>query len=196
MQFLDGLRTDDVTAIYNFDSKVSLIQDFSNSRDIVENIFDLKAKGMTVLNDAIYKAAQELAKRPEKRRAIVVLSDGADTISGRSADKALKAALSADVTIYTVDMSAIETNGRERMQNQGVLKNFAEKSGGRFIPTAGGLAMREAFKNIVAELGRQYTLSFQPPETKHDGKWHTIELKHSNAELTIRTRKGYNAPKK
>jgi Ca-activated chloride channel homolog len=196
MQFLDGLRTDDVTAIYNFDSKVSLIQDFSNSRDIVENIFDLKAKGMTVLNDAIYKAAQELAKRPEKRRAIVVLSDGADTISARSADKALKAALAADVTIYTVDMSAIETNGREKMQNQGVLKNFAEKSGGRFIPTAGGLAMREAFKNIVAELGRQYTLSFQPPEAKADGKWHTIELKHSNPELTIRTRKGYNAPKK
>ncbi|MDQ3801224.1 MAG: VWA domain-containing protein [Acidobacteriota bacterium] len=196
MQFLDGLRTDDLTAVYNFDSKVSLIQDFSNSRDIAPSAFELKAYGMTVLNDAIYKAAQELANRPEKRRAIIVLSDGADTKSARSADKALKAALSANATIYTVDMSAVDTNGKERMQNQGVLKNFAEKSGGRFIPTPGGIAMREAFKNIVAELGRQYTLSFQPPESKNDGKWHTIELKHSNPELTVRTRKGYNAPKK
>ena len=196
MQFLDGLRADDLTAIYNFDSKVSLIQDFSNSRDIAPNAFDLKATGMTVLNDAIYKAAQELSKRPEKRRAIIVLSDGADTRSARSADKALKAALSADITIYTVDMSSVETNGKEKFQNQGVLKNFAEKSGGKFIPTPGGIAMREAFKNIVAELGRQYTLSFQPPEAKNDGKWHAIDLKHSNPELTIRTRKGYNAPKK
>lgn len=196
MQFLDGLRLDDVTALYNFDSKVSLIQDFSNSRDITDTIFDLKANGMTVLNDAIYKAALELSKRPEKRRSIIVLSDGADTKSARSADKALKAALSADITIYTVDMSAIDTNGKEKFQNQGVLKNFAEKSGGRFIPTPGGVAMREAFKNIVAELGRQYTLSFQPPEAKSDGKWHTIDLKHSNPEFTIRTRKGYNAPKK
>jgi Ca-activated chloride channel family protein len=196
MQFLDGLRADDLTAIYNFDSKVSLIQDFSNSRDIAPNAFELKAYGMTVLNDAIYKAAQELSTRPEKRRAVIVLSDGADTRSARSADKALKAALSADVTIYTVDMSAVETNGKEKFQNQGILKNFAEKSGGKFIPTPGGIAMREAFKNIVAELGRQYTLSFQPPESKRDGKWHTIDLKHSNPELTIRTRKGYNAPKK
>lgn len=196
MQFLDGLRLDDVTALYHFDSKVSLIQDFSNSRDITDTIFDLKANGMTVLNDAIYKAAQELSKRPEKRRAIIVLSDGADTKSARSADKVLKAALSADITIYTVDMSAIDANGKEKFQNQGVLRNFAEKSGGRFIPTPGGVAMREAFKNIVAELGRQYTLSFQPPEAKLDGKWHTIDLKHANPELTIRTRKGYNAPKK
>ncbi|HEX8369874.1 MAG TPA: VWA domain-containing protein [Pyrinomonadaceae bacterium] len=196
MQFLDGLRADDLTAIYNFDYKVSLVQDFSNSRDIAPTIFDLKAYGMTVLNDAIYKAAQELQNRPEKRRAVIVLSDGADTKSARSADKALKAALAANATIYTVDMSSVETNSKERMQNQGVLKNFAEKSGGRFIPTPGGIAMREAFKNIVAELGRQYTLSFQPPESKSDGKWHTIELKHSNPELTVRTRKGYNAPKK
>jgi Ca-activated chloride channel homolog len=196
MQFLDGLRPDDNAAIYNFDQKISLVQDFSNSRDLAPAGFDLKARGMTVLNDAIFEAAQELSKRPERRRAIVVLSDGADTRSGRSADKALKAALAVDAVIYTVDMSAVESTGRERMQNQGVLKNFAEKTGGRFVAAPGGLAMREAFKNIVAELGRQYTLAFQPPDAKMDGKWHTIELKLNKPELTARTRKGYNAPKK
>lgn len=195
IQFLDRLRMDDVTAIYNFDSKISLVQDFSNSRDIYEGVFDIKANGMTVLNDAIFKAAEELGKRPEKRRAIIVLSDGADTKSGRSADKALKAALAANATIYTVDMSAIDSNGKDRMQNQGVLKNFAEKSGGKFVATPGGVAMREAFKQIVEELGIQYTLGYQPTNTAKDGKWRTIELKSSKTDLTIRTRKGYNAPK-
>ena len=195
INFLDGLRSDDVTAIYNFDSKVSLVQDFSNSRDIIEKIFDLKASGMTVLNDAIYKAALELGKREEKRKAIIVLSDGADTQSARSGDKALKAAIAANATIYTIDMSAVGANFKEKVQNQGALKNFAEKSGGTFVPTPGGAAMREAFKNIVAELGIQYTLGYQPTNIKKDGKWRTIEIRVARPNLTIRTRKGYNAAK-
>ena len=195
IQFLDRLRTDDVTAIYNFDSKISLVQDFSNSRDIYEGVFDLKANGMTVLNDAIFKASQELAKRPEKRKAIIVLSDGADTQSGKSADKALKAALAVNATIYTVDMSAMDANIKDRAQSQGALKNFAEKSGGKFIATPGGVAMRDAFKNIIEELGVQYTLGYQPTNTAKDGKWRTIELKLNKPEINVRTRKGYNAPK-
>jgi len=195
INFLDGLRAADVTAIYNFDSKVSLVQDFSNSRDIAEKVFDLKARGMTVLNDAIYQAALELGKRNEKRKAIIVLSDGADTKSGRSADKALKAAIAAGATVYTIDMSSQNSADKTRFQSQAALKNFAEKSGGIFIPTPGGVAMREAFKNIVEELGVQYTLTYQPTNTKKDGKWRAIEIRVAKPNLNIRTRKGYNAPK-
>lgn len=196
INFLDGLRFDDKAAIYNFDSKVAMVQDFSNLRDITPKIFDLKARGMTVLNDGIYQAAMLLAKRPEKRRAIIVLSDGADTQSGRSASKALKAALQSEATIYTVDMSGIVGGGRDRMQNQGVLKNFAKKSGGKFVETPGGVQLREAFKNIVDELGNQYTFGYQPTNTKTDGKWREIEVKIKRPNLKIRTRDGYYADKK
>jgi Ca-activated chloride channel homolog len=195
INFLDGLRADDNAAIYNFDSKVSLVQDFSNSRDISEKAFDLKAYGWTVLNDAIYQAAIELGKRPEKRRAIVVLSDGADTKSSHSSSKALKAALEANAVIYTVDMSSMNTNGKERMQNRGVLKNFAEKTGGKFVETPGGVELRNAFKNIVEELGNQYTFGYDPQNIKRDGKWHSIEVRISRPNLAIRAREGYNAPK-
>ncbi len=195
IQFLSGLRTDDNVAIYNFDSKVALVQEFSNSRDIREQVFDLKAVGMTVLNDAIFKAAEILSKRPEKRRAILVLSDGADTMSRRSADKALQAASLAGATIYTVDMSAFDDNSRGRVQNQGVLKNFSEKTGGKFIATPGGVAMRDAFKRVAEELGVQYTIAFQPANTSKDGKWRSLELRVARPGLTIRTRKGYKAPK-
>ena len=193
--FLDGLRVDDNAAIYNFDYKVSLVQDFSNSRDITEKIFDLKPNGMTVLNDAIYEAAEVLSKRPEKRKAIIVISDGADTKSKYSADKALKAAIAANATIYTVDMSSIEMDGRERMQSQSALKNFAEKSGGKFIAASGGTALREAFTEIISELGSQYTLTYSPTNIAKDGKYRTIEVRISKPNLTIRTRKGYNVPK-
>ena len=194
IQFLDGMRPDDFTAIYKFDSRIEQLQDFSNSRDITDHIFDIKADGMTLLNDAVLKAAELLSKRPEKRRAIIVLSDGADTMSRATAEKALKAALLANANIYTVDMSALDTGGKERMQTQGILKNFSEKTGGRFVATSGGPAMRNEFKRIVEELGGQYTIAYQPTNTNKDGKWRAIELRISRPNLTIRTRKGYNAP--
>ncbi|MEP6946832.1 MAG: VWA domain-containing protein [Acidobacteriota bacterium] len=195
IRFLEGLRPEDFAAIYHFDSQVKQVQDFSNSRDITESIFDLKADGMTVLNDAVYRAAALLSNRPEKRRAIIVLSDGADNQSRRSQDAALKAAIAANATIYTIDMSSPDENGPGRSQSQGALKSFAQRSGGTFVATPGGAAMRLAFKEIVEELGSQYTISYEPKNTKADGKFRSIEIKISLPALTIRTRKGYNAPK-
>ena len=196
IKFLDGLRTEDNSEIYTFDSKVNLLQDFSNQRDVTDKLFDIKANGMTTLNDAIYQAAADLSKRTEKRRAIIVLSDGEDTYSKKSADKAIRAALAVDATIYTVDMSSTDTGGARRQQNQGILKSFAEKTGGFFVSTPGGEAMRNAFQRIVSELGSQYTLGYQPPNSSKDGKWHALEIRVSRPNLTIRTRKGYNAAAK
>lgn len=195
IRFLDGLRGTDMAAVYKFDSKVELLQEFSNSRDILERVYELKADGMTVLNDAIYEAATALGKRSEARRAIIVLSDGEDTKSGHSAEAALRAALGAGATVYTVDMSSPDENNNRRIMNQGVLKNFAAKTGGTFVEAGGGPTLRDAFKRIVEELGSQYTLAYQPKEAKKDGKFHTIEVRISKPGLTIRTRKGYQAPK-
>jgi len=195
IEFLYGLRGEDVAKIYNFDSKVREVQDFSNQRDLRDAFYDLKARGNTVMNDAIFQAALDLTKRPEKRRAILVLSDGADTFSSKSADKALKAALAANATIYTVDMSPIANGPNTVNLGRGALKDFAQKTGGTFISTPGGVAMRDAFKRICEELGQQYTLTYEPSNSKKDGKWRAIEVRIARPNLTIRTRKGYNAPK-
>ena len=196
IKFLARLRANDQVSIYSFDSKVSLVQKFSNLRDLLPQGYNLKATGMTVLNDAVYKAAVELSKRSEKRKAIIVLSDGVDTKSRRSASKALNAALKTHATIYTVDMSGQTSGSIRRMQNQRVLKNFAKKSGGLFIKTPGGASMRKAFENIVKELGTQYTLGYYPSNKTKDGKWRKIHLNTTNQKLKIRTREGYTAPKK
>lgn len=195
IKFLEGLRSSDEAAIFNFSSKVEFVQDFSNSREIRPQAFDLKADGMTALYDAVYKAAEALSKRSEKRRAIIVLSDGADTMSKVSDSKALRAALAVNAMIFAVDMSSPELSASERAQNQRVLTNFAEKTGGKYISTPGGVSMRDAFTSIVGELGTQYTIAYQPMNAKKDGKWHAIELRVSRQNLIIRTRKGYNAAK-
>jgi Ca-activated chloride channel family protein len=196
IRFLDGLRPEDVAAVYKFDSEIEQLQDYSPSRDLAPTAFGMHADGMTVLNDAILRAADDLARRPEKRRAIVVLSDGYDTKSSASMDKALAAAFKAGVTIYTVDMSAPETSSvQARAQAAGTLRTFANKSGGRYISTPGGQALREAFNSILEELGNQYTLAYQSSNHARDGRFREIAVKLDRTELTARTRKGYRAPK-
>ncbi len=195
IQFLFGLRGDDYAEIYNFDSKVKQVQDFSNQRDLRDAFYRLEANGTTVLNDAVYQAAADLSKRPERRRAILILSDGADTASKKSFDKALKAALIASATIYTVDMSPVDRGPGQQNSGLGALKDFAQKTGGTFVATPGGTSMRDAFKRICEELGQQYTITYEPTNTKKDGRWRSIEVRIARPSLTIRTRKGYNAPK-
>jgi Ca-activated chloride channel family protein len=196
IRFLDRLREEDVAAVYKFDSKVERLQEFSGGRDLAPMAFGIRARGMTTLNDAIVDAAKALSERPEKRKAIVVLSDGLDTFSKASSDKALETALAVGATIYAVDMSAIETGPAHNHQSAMVLKNFAEKSGGRFLATPGGPALRDAFANIADELGHQYTVAYRPLNRAHDGKWRKLEVKVSGPDLIVRSRKSYRAPKR
>jgi VWFA-related protein len=196
IRFLDGLRENDVAAVYSFESKVEQVQEFSGSRDLTPRAFGLGAKGLTELNDAIVQAAADLAKRPEKRRTILILSDGADTKSRASSDKALAAAFAANATIYAVDMGERTMTGAAgEMAASGALRNFASKSGGRYVPTPGGRELREAFGEIVEELSNQYTVGYRPTNTARDGRWRNIEVKVSRPDVAARTRKGYRLAK-
>ena len=195
IRFLDGLRPEDVAAVYRFDSKVERVQEFSGGRDLAPMAYAIRAKGMTTLNDAIVEASKTLTERAEQRKAIVILSDGMDTFSKASSEKAVESALAVGASIYAVDMSSLEVAGTSRRQSAASLKGFAEKTGGRFIETPGGPALRDAFTGIANELGQQYTISYRPVNTKRDGKWRALEVKVRREDLTIRTRKGYRAPK-
>jgi Ca-activated chloride channel family protein len=196
IRFLDGLREEDVAAVYRFDSKVERVQEFSTGRDLAPMAYAIRAKGMTTLNDAIVEAARTLADRPENRKAIVVLSDGMDTFSKATSDKAVETALAVGASIYAVDMSPLQVGSSAGRQGAPQLKSFAEKTGGRFIATPGGQAMRDAFASIADELGKQYTIAYRPLNQKRDGKWRTLEVKLNRDDLEVRTRKGYRSPKK
>jgi len=194
IRFLDNLRLEDVAAVYKFDSKVERVQEFSGGRDLAPMAFGIRAEGMTTLHDAIVDASKALAERTERRKAIVVLSDGVDTRSKASSEKALESALAIGASIYAVDMSSLDGRQRAR-QSAMVLKNFAEKSGGLFVDTPGGPALRDAFANIADELGHQYTVAYRPLNRARDGKWRKLDVKVSRSDLTVRSRRAYRAPK-
>ncbi len=196
--FISGTRDGDVIAVYSFSGfKVKTLQDFSEMRDVPDAVWDMKANDDTPLYDAIVKASEGLSQRPERRRAILVVSDGADTKSKASLDDATRKSTDANALIYAVDMSDKAVFKSDRRDNGAeVMKMLANKTGGRFISTPGGAQLREAFAGTVEELRRQYTLTYESTNEKLDGKWRAIEVRVARPGLNIRSRQGYYARKK
>jgi Ca-activated chloride channel family protein len=193
--FLDGIREDDFVAIYTFDTTVRKIKAFSNDTNVPDRLFDVRAEGMTVLNDGIIEATRALSARPENRRAIIVLSDGADTYSSASTERAIRFASNANVAIYTVDIAGGGADSSQpttdQMRSRAALKTFAEKTGGLFFSNPGGARLRESFKSVVAEIGGQYTLAYQPEGRSERGRWMKLEVKVARPNVSVRSRTGY-----
>lgn len=196
-KFVEGLREGDTFAIYSFGGmKVKLQQDFTEVRDVPDSVWDLRVDGETPLYDAITKAAEALAGRPERRRAILVVSDGADTKSKATLDQALRKTLTAQASIYAVDLSdASVYKSQPRDNGAEVMKDMAAKTGGKFFPTAGGSKLRDAFLSTIDELRNQYTLTYESTNEKYDGKWRAVEVRVTKPLASVRTRQGYFARK-
>jgi Ca-activated chloride channel homolog len=196
--FVEGIREGDTFAIYSFSgTKVKKLQDFTEVRDIPDSVWDLQAEGETPLYDAIVQAADDLSQRPERRRAILIASDGGDTKSRASLDQAIKKATAANAMIYAIDMTdstVYNTNLREKSAD--VMKSMAEKTGGKFFRSPGGGKLREAFANAVTELRNQYTLTYSSSNDRQDGRWRAIEVRVARPQLNIRAKQGYYAGKK
>ena len=200
-RFLDRTRPEDQVAVYTLGSEVRRIQDFTpGRRDITDTVWDTRADSTrSRIYDCLDEAAAALATRAEQRRAILLLSDGADSGSGTSYDGALRRALAAGVTVYTIDFAPV---GGKRMATgpgdliaRGVLRGLAEKSGGRFFASRGGSDLNAAFAEIIDELSHQYTLGYYSSNPRRDGRWRRIELTSKQPGVTLHARPGYNASK-
>ncbi len=196
--FVNGIRAGDSFAIYSFGgAKIKKLQEFTEVRDIPDSVWDLRAEGNTPLYDGIIKAAEALAKRQERRRAILIVSDGADTQSKSTLEQAMRKAIGAHILIYAVDMSDATVYGAPPRDNGAeVMKTMAARTGGKFFRTPGGNKLREAFANTVDELRHQYTLTYESSNERLDGRWRAVEVRIARPKLNVRTRQGYYARKR
>ncbi|HKP86690.1 MAG TPA: VWA domain-containing protein [Blastocatellia bacterium] len=200
--FLDHIRENDQVAVYGFNDKVRQLQDFSSVRDITDYLWDAKAENMTRLYDCMDEAVTALVARQEKRRAVLLISDGWDSTSHKaSLDSVMKKSLAAGVTIYTIDlidddtMRGSSSTALSLQRGRSDMKEFADKTGGRYVRTPQGDKLEEAFTNIVDELRNQYTLTYYSTNTKKDGRWRKLSIGLRKDGLTARSRRGYWAAK-
>jgi Ca-activated chloride channel family protein len=199
--FLEHIGEDDQVAVYGFNDKVRQFQDFSNVRDLSDYVWDAKAEDDTRLFDCMETAIAALGKRPERRRAELVITDGCDNISGGTKDSVVKKALNEAVTLYTVDLVDDEYLigsgiGAETLRRGRVdMQELARQTGGRYIHNPQGDTLEGDFDGVVEELRNQYTLTYYSTNARHDGHWRGIALSVPRPGMSVRARRGYYAPK-
>jgi Mg-chelatase subunit ChlD len=120
--FLEDLLREwkDKAFVIHFDSEVELLQDLTNSRPKLEAALQkleiggrqqtqsgsdptsTHMTGGTLLNDAVFLAADEVMSKLQGRKALIILSDGVDQGSKVSLTRAIEAAQRSDTLVYTI----------------------------------------------------------------------------------------------
>lgn len=182
-------RRDDV-ALFAFDTRLLLLQDFTSDLDKARARLDETIGwGSTSLFDSIAGTAGIVSKRTANRRAVVVLTDGADTASEYSPTEVSAIASSVDVPVYVLALSpqppAEDTAATAR---NATLINLARWTGGDLLDASSPLAMNKAIGRLVEELRHQYVIAF---EASPQGGWRSVQLKTKKRGLTVRTRAWY-----
>jgi Ca-activated chloride channel family protein len=186
--------TTDLAAIYSISTYPVLEQPLTNDiKTLVRTIEHFgKPEGATALFDAIVQAANYLRPYQQGRKVIVIVSDGADTISDINFDAALQRVQASDCQIYAVQTGHIENANLRDLAAERRLQDFAGQTGGAVYVPKGTGDLDIAFAQISADLAQQYVLSYYPSEERRDNLFRTISVRIvTRPNLRVRARKGY-----
>ncbi len=194
--FQSVLKDRDRAMLLEFDSGVTLVQDFTNDPNkMAKQIRSLRAAGGTALYDAIYLACDEKLIREMGRKAIVILSDGEDQSSKSSFEQAMEMALKAEATIFSISVNRGGFFGVGNTKNgDHVLKQLADETGGRAFFPFKVEELEDAFRQISQELRSQYNIGYLSNNTARDGNYRKIEVRINEKGVKLSYRKGYYAP--
>jgi VWFA-related protein len=191
--FVDGLLTgpQDKAFVLGFADVPIVFQEFTNDTERLAQAIELIDNGRnTALYDAIDAAAEHF-EGSGGRRAVILLTDGADEGSEHRFREALEAAQRADVALYPV---AVELSPRFAREHW-ILSVLAQETGGRLFSIGRRSDPRKIYEAIADDLRAQYRVSYAPLIAGGEGEWREIEVRlAAGAEDTrVRTRPGYFA---
>ena len=144
--FLDQMlvQEKDKAFLIHFDREVELLQDLTSSREKLQAALELLKTpsdrdrsndpndsgdsrsgsgshhgGGTQLYDAVFLASNELMKKHQGRKALVILSDGVDRGSKTSLESAIESAQRADTVVYSIYFADSHREDRNEGQRRG-----------------------------------------------------------------------------
>jgi len=202
--FARRLRPQDLAEVIDFDSRVIVLQTFTNSAAELERaIHKTSAGGSTSLFNAVYIALKDLKKILAKnvdeirRQAIVVLSDGEDTSSLLPFEEVLDLAKRSETAIYSIGLRAGDgpgTTTKGFKEAEFVLRQFSQETGGRAFFPSQVADLANVYGQISDELSSQYTVGYTSRNPRRDGSWRRVVVRVTRPNLTSRTKLGYFAP--
>lgn len=187
----------DRVAFYTFHQYLEELQPLGPAPGKVQEKFSrLQSYGKTGIYDAIAEAGKVLSHQAGPRRALVVLTDGADNASRLTPGEVSGMASAIDVPVYVfVIVPPDEMVDREAPRGkelaallEGRLGDLARWTGGEIFAATTPASMSIAARRIVEDLRHQYLITFEP---SREPGWHPIDLRARDKGLVVRARSGY-----
>ena len=202
--FAKRLREQDLAEVIDFDSRVVVLQNFTNSAaDLEQAIRRTSAGGSTSMYNAVYIALKDLKKvvarnvEEIRRQAIVVLSDGEDTSSLLPFEEVLDLAKRSETAIYTIGLrenDSTSSGSKLFREAEFVLRQLSQETGGRaFFPNRVA-ELAGVYGQISDELSSVYTVGYTSKNGKRDGAWRRVVVRANRPNTTARTKQGYFGP--
>src|ERR1044072_4579979 len=124
----------DDAALFSFDTRLLSVQAFTHDlKTVTDRLSVVDAWGSTSLYDAIAGTAAIVSKRTANRRALVVLTDGADTASAYSPEQVSAIASAVDVPVYVFVMATMTREGEKvafEVERRSTLAHMGRATGG------------------------------------------------------------------
>lgn len=211
INFVKALKPGDEALLIAFSDSVEALGSFGLDHRRMEQAVKLvSAERGTRLYDAVIDGANEIAAPGRKdKRALVILSDGADTASRSRLADAVEAVRLAEVPVYAIAIEYEEDHAPPAWLRLGdplwrplrsardidALKQLTDGTGGWTYAIKAAKRCKEICLRIADELRNQYVLAYYPSNQERDGQWRTIEARTTRPGVTLMTRTGYYAPR-
>jgi len=196
IQFLEAtLQSGDLAFVIGFDNSVTLLEDFSDDlRRLRSAIRSLTIGQGTAVYDAVYLACKEMLEQEAGRKALILISDGQDTVSKVRLNDAVVAAYNSEAVIYSISNRIGGFFNLPGTGNPETLKQFSSATGGTVFFVGGRSDLTRVFERISQELRTQYSLAYTSTNTTRDGKYRRIRIVPRNPTHRVKSRSGYYAP--
>ncbi len=194
------LRPQDEMAVEEFSDTVSEIVPFTNDVKRVERgLGSLDYGPSTALYDAVYLSAQRLedAKRDATRRRVIVLvTDGGDTVKGSTYAQAMEQVQRAGAMVYCLIIVPIYADAGRNVGGEHALIQMTEDSGGRYYYVNDPKDLQRALDKVSDDLRSQYVVGYYAPQGKPGGeRLRSIKVEMTQREMaamySLRYRTGY-----
>jgi len=198
LSFVQRGNPDDETFIVHFDDRAKLTHDFTdNIPDLERALARVTPFGQTAIYDALFLAAERMAKAKHTKKVILLITDGIDNISHHTVEEAVEAAKRSGAAIYTVGL----LSATEGLKAEQTLLRIAETSGGRAFFPENVEQARVSMERVARTLREQYLLGYFSSSPRN-GAWRSIRLEIKpplTSPMPIRLiasyRRGYYGPK-
>jgi VWFA-related protein len=188
----------DRAMVVAFNSEVREVAGFTDQQEtLARGVEQIRAQGTTALYDAVYSSVRgRLSKEaPDRRKLIVLISDGDDTDSKYSLAEAVEAAQRNDVTVYAISTNrTAETKRADRERGEAAIRELVEETGGKSYAPLKLEELTGEFQKIEEELRSQYVVFYTSSNRALDGSYRQLRVEMTDSKYKARTREGYFAP--